>query len=64
MATELTSHYMPSQHGPMHYLLAGPSDGPLMVFIHGWPGIALTWRVQMLHFAAKGFRVAAMDTLG
>ena len=35
-----------------------------MIFIHGWPGLGLTWRPQLLAFAALGFRVAAMDTLG
>jgi soluble epoxide hydrolase / lipid-phosphate phosphatase len=51
-------------HRHFAYLTVGPQDGPLMVFIHGWPDMALTWRPQMLCFAALGFRCVAMDTLG
>src|SRR5260221_1293346 len=46
------------------YLEAGPEDGPLLVFVHGWPGLASTWRHQLDHFAARGYRVAAPDMRG
>lgn len=46
------------------YLEAGPEDGPLLVFVHGWPGLASTWRHQLEHFAARGYRVAAPDMRG
>jgi soluble epoxide hydrolase / lipid-phosphate phosphatase len=63
-STSITSHSFPSPQGSFHYLLAGPSSGPLLILIHGWPGLALTWRPQLLHFASLGYHVAAMDTLG
>jgi soluble epoxide hydrolase / lipid-phosphate phosphatase len=53
--------------GPAHttsYLEAGPEDGPLLVFVHGWPGLASTWRHQLDHFAARGYRVVAPDMRG
>jgi soluble epoxide hydrolase / lipid-phosphate phosphatase len=46
------------------YLEAGPEDGPLLVFVHGWPGLASTWHYQLGHFAARGYRVVAPDMRG
>ncbi|KAJ9607704.1 hypothetical protein H2200_007782 [Cladophialophora chaetospira] len=46
------------------YLAAGPENGPLMIFIHGWPGIAETWKPQITAFAALGFRCIAPDMPG
>ncbi|MEV6098564.1 alpha/beta hydrolase [Nocardia sp. NPDC051981] len=56
-----------SAHGPagsIAYHEAGPSDGPLIVFVHGWPGIARTFGPQLDYFAAHGFRVVAPDMRG
>ncbi|GES59268.1 cytochrome P450 [Aspergillus terreus] len=36
----------------IHYLAAGPVNGPLIFFIHGWPGTAVTWKSQLDAFAA------------
>ena len=46
------------------WIEAGPADGPLMVFIHGWPELGLVWRAQIEHFAAKGWRCVAPDMRG
>jgi pimeloyl-ACP methyl ester carboxylesterase len=46
------------------YLDAGPTDGPLLVFVHGFPATGLTWRHQLEHFAALGFRAVAPDLRG
>jgi len=46
------------------YLEAGPPDGPLAIFVHGWPELALVWRPQMEHFAARGWRCVAPDMRG
>ena len=46
------------------YIEAGPLDGPLLIFIHGWPGIAATWKPQLNIFAQLGFRVVAPDMPG
>lgn len=48
----------------IHYLAAGPSTGPLIIFLHGWPAIALTWKNQLLTFASLGFRAIAPDMPG
>ncbi|HEX4250752.1 MAG TPA: alpha/beta hydrolase [Pseudonocardia sp.] len=54
----------PGPVGPISYLVAGPVDGPLVVFVHGWPAIAETWRPQLEAFAALGHRVVAPDMRG
>jgi pimeloyl-ACP methyl ester carboxylesterase len=35
-----------------------------MIFLHGWPQIALMWRAQMEAFAAEGWRCVAPDMRG
>jgi pimeloyl-ACP methyl ester carboxylesterase/predicted MFS family arabinose efflux permease len=47
-----------------HYLECGPADGPLMIFLHGWPGIGLLWRAQLEAFAADGWHCVAPDLRG
>lgn len=46
------------------YLEAGPPGGPLLMLVHGWPALGVTWRRQLVHFAARGFRVVAPDLRG
>ena len=46
------------------YLAAGPNNGPLLIFVHGWPGIAKTWKPQLETFASLGFRAIAPDMPG
>ena len=38
--------------------------GPVILCVHGWPELWYSWRHQMQHFSARGFRVAAMDVRG
>ena len=46
------------------YLETGPANGPLMIFVHGWPGLGLIWRHQIEHFAAEGWHCVAPDARG
>ncbi len=46
------------------YLACGPGDGPPIVFVHGWPELAISWRHQLPAFAALGFRCIAPDMRG
>jgi len=43
------------------YLESGPADGPLLVFVHGWPALSIMWRAQLEHFGALGYRCVAPD---
>jgi pimeloyl-ACP methyl ester carboxylesterase len=42
----------------------GPTDGRLMLCLHGYPDTAWTWRKLGPHFAEHGFRVVAPFTRG
>ena len=46
------------------YLAAGPEDGPLVIFVHGWPELSISWRHQLPALAALGFRAVAPDMRG
>lgn len=46
------------------YLECGPPDGPLLIFVHGWPALAISWRAQLAHFAQLGYRCVAPDMRG
>ncbi|QQS15119.1 MAG: alpha/beta hydrolase [Rhodospirillales bacterium] len=51
------------RHRTFH-LSAGPADGPLVVFVHGWPELSISWRHQLPCLAGLGFRAVAPDMRG
>lgn len=63
-APSMTARIFSSIRHTTHYWEAGPADGPLMIFLHGWPGIGLMWRSQLEAFAAEGWRCVAPDMRG
>jgi pimeloyl-ACP methyl ester carboxylesterase len=62
--TAITEHDVRSERHVTHYLAAGPPDGPLLIFVHGWPALSLMWRHQLEHFAGLGYRCVAPDMRG
>lgn len=48
----------------LHAVEAGPEDGPLLIFLHGFPELWYGWRKQIGAFAEAGFRVLAPDQRG
>jgi pimeloyl-ACP methyl ester carboxylesterase len=38
------------------YPAAAPENGPLAIFVHGWPEVSICWRNQLPALAALGFR--------
>ena len=64
MPIAVTEHVARSGRHTTSYLACGPDDGPLMVFVHGWPELAISWRHQLPCFAAMGFRAVAPDMRG
>ncbi|GAB5588174.1 hypothetical protein Unana1_03074 [Umbelopsis nana] len=48
----------------LHYIHAGPKDGPVVVLIHGYPETLLEYRNQVPLLEKEGFQVLAFDTRG
>ena len=48
----------------LHVVTAGPTDGPLVILLHGFPEFWYGWRHQIGPLAAAGFRVVAPDQRG
>lgn len=59
-----TEHTVRTQRHTTFYLAAGPEDGPLIIFVHGWPELSISWRHQLPVLAALGFRALAPDMRG
>ena len=45
-------------------LAAGPADGPLVLFLHGFPELARSWRHQLPALGGAGYRAVAPDMRG
>ena len=56
--------FVKSNHATLHVAQAGPSDGPLVILLHGFPEFWYAWRHQIPRLAAEGFRVWAPDQRG
>lgn len=64
MSIEITEHTLRTGRHTTGYLAAGPEDGPLVVFVHGWPELSISWRHQLPVLAGLGFRAVAPDMRG
>jgi pimeloyl-ACP methyl ester carboxylesterase len=64
MSDRLREHYCSSGRHGSFYLSCGPEAGPLVIFLHGWPELAISWRAQLLAFGALGFHAVAPDMRG
>ncbi len=64
LSSTLVSRTFKTTRHTTHFLECGPSPGPLMIFLHGWPELSLMWRAQMAAFAADGWRCVAPDMRG
>lgn len=60
----ITEHTVKTNLHTTFYLAAGPQDGPLVIFAHGWPELSISWRHQLPALAALGFRAVAPDMRG
>ncbi|WP_159872184.1 alpha/beta fold hydrolase [Novosphingobium sp. 9U] len=60
----ITEGFASLSRGGLAYLAAGPTDGPLLIFVHGWPELAISWRHQLPVFGQLGFRAVAVDMPG
>lgn len=59
-----TEHTVVTGSHTTFYLSDGPADGTPIVFVHGWPELSHSWRHQLPHVAALGYRAIAPDLRG
>ncbi len=64
MLFSITEHVARSGDHTCFHLACGPEDAPLIIFVHGWPELSISWRHQLPVFAALGFRAVAADMRG
>jgi pimeloyl-ACP methyl ester carboxylesterase len=64
MKYPLTENVAKTERHTTFYLGCGPEDAPLIVFVHGWPELSISWRHQLPYFANLGFRAVAPDMRG
>ncbi len=57
-----THREIPANGARFHVVELG--EGPLVLFLHGFPQFWWTWRDQLTAFADAGYRAAAMDLRG
>jgi pimeloyl-ACP methyl ester carboxylesterase len=60
----MREHTLTTARHTTFYLADGADDAPLIVFVHGWPELSLSWRHQLPCFASLGFRAIAPDMRG
>lgn len=56
-------HKMVSVNG-LNMHIAEQGEGPLVLFLHGFPGLWYTWRHQIPFMASRGYRAVAPDLRG
>ena len=61
---DITEHTLRTARHTTHYLASGPAAGTPLIFVHGWPELAISWRHQLPVFGALGFRAIAPDMRG
>jgi len=64
LSTSVAEYVVRTGDHQSFYLAAGPADGPMIIFVHGWPELAINWRHQLPCLAALGFRAVAPDMRG
>jgi pimeloyl-ACP methyl ester carboxylesterase len=61
---QLTEKYYQVNGIRMHTVESGPDDGPVVIFLHGFPEFWYGWRRQIGFFAERGYRVVVPDQRG
>ena len=61
---DLRERYIETNGIKLHVMEAGPADGPMMLFLHGFPEFWYAWRRQIGYFAEKGYLVVVPDQRG
>lgn len=62
--TELRERFIETNGIKLHVMEAGPENGPMIMFLHGFPEFWYAWRKQISYFADKGYLVVVPDQRG
>jgi pimeloyl-ACP methyl ester carboxylesterase len=60
----VTEHVARTPRHTCFYLAAGTPGATPVIFVHGWPELAISWRHQLPAMAALGFHAVAPDMRG
>ena len=58
---QLRERFIETNGIKLHVMEAGPKDGPMIMFLHGFPEFWFAWRKQIGYFANKGYLVVIPD---
>ena len=61
---DLRERFIETNGIKLHVMEAGPSDGPMILFLHGFPEFWYGWRRQIPALVDAGFRVIVPDQRG
>jgi epoxide hydrolase 4 len=61
---DLRERYSETNGIKLHVMEAGPADGPMVLFLHGFPEFWYAWRKQIGYFAERGYLVVVPDQRG
>lgn len=61
---DIRERFVPTNGINLHVLEAGPQDGPMILFLHGFPDCCYAWDKQLAYFADLGYFVVAPDQRG
>jgi epoxide hydrolase 4 len=64
MAYQLEHHDVQTNGIRLHVVQAGPTDGRLIILLHGFPEFWYGWKEQIIPLADAGYRVWAPDQRG
>jgi pimeloyl-ACP methyl ester carboxylesterase len=60
----LAAHQHATDRHTSSWIETGPTAGPLIIFVHGWPELGIVWREQLEYFGRRGWRSVAPDMRG
>ena len=63
-SAEMHAEVLGTARGEFVALVAGPAEGPVVLLLHGFPELNLSWRNQIPVLAAAGYRVVAPNQRG
>lgn len=64
ISTPLEHHMIETNGVHLHVVQAGPPEGDVIIFLHGFPEFWYGWHKQIAYFAERGYRVWCPDQRG